>query len=367
MKKIILLLLLFFLISKGISHAQSSPTPPKQEFFRASVEQVVEQKEKEVNGTKSYFQVIRVKIEDGSKKGKFTVIQNGDNVHITKDQLVKKGDQLIISKNTIGGKSTYTIYDYYRLNTLLLFAVLFFAAVVIIGGLKGLGSIAGMMVSLGVIIFLIVPQILKGTDPLFITIIGSVIILFISTYLAHGTSKKTSIALLATFISLFITAFLAVIAIEFNKLTGLGDEGFYDLQLGSTSFINIKGLFLSSIIIGTLGALNDITTTQAATIEEFKKTEPKLKFFDLFEKGIRVGKEHIASLVNTLVLAYVGSAFAIFIFLVLNPAKIPYWVILNNEILSDEIIKTVAGSMGLLLSVPIVTALAAYFFSRKKP
>ena len=97
-----------------------------------------------------------------------------------------------------------------------------------------------------------------------------------------------------------------------------------------------------------------------------KKANPKLKFINLFEQGLSVGKEHIASLVNTLVLAYAGSAFAVFIFLILNPTDIPYWVILNNEIVSDEIIKIIAGSTGLLLSIPIVTFIASYFLPKKK-
>jgi uncharacterized membrane protein len=222
-----------------------------------------------------------------------------------------------------------------------------------------------MIISLLVILLFIVPNILKGTDPLTVTLIGSSIILVLTTYLAHGVSKKTTIALFSTLVSLGLTAFFAIFAISLTKITGLGNEDFYTLQLGPTSIINIQGLFLSAIIIGTLGALNDITTTQAATIFELKKLDSKLKFIDLFQKGLTVGKEHIASLINTLVLAYAGSSFAIFIFFVLNPAKIPTWVILNNEIVTDEVIKIIAGSAGLLLSVPIVTIIASYVFSKK--
>ncbi len=223
-----------------------------------------------------------------------------------------------------------------------------------------------MVISFGVIIGYIIPSILHGQDPLTVTVIGSVFILFVTTYLAHGISQKTTIALISTLISLFIAVGFAIVAIKYNNITGLGNEDIFALQMGATNIINFKGLFLSGIIISTLGALNDITTTQSATIWELKKTNPKLKFVSLFEGGINVGREHIASLVNTLILAYVGSALAIFIFLVLNPNKLPYWVILNNEIISDEIIRIIAGSTGLLLSVPIVTFIASYFFSGKK-
>lgn len=376
-KKSLLVLFLFSIILIKPSFAQDSPAEqsplggaqlqaPHQEFFKALVVEIIDQEQKEIAGYKSYYQTLRVQMEDGTKKGKFTIIQNGTQAQITKDQLAKKGQEIIVAKTTYSNSKTlYSIYDFYRLNILILSIILFFVVVIIIAGLKGAGSILGMLVSLGTIIGFIIPSILKGKDPLTITLIGSVFILVISIYLAHGISKKTTIALFSTLTSLFLTAAFAIIAMNLNNITGLGNEDAFSLQLGSTSFINIKGLFLSGIIIGTLGALNDITTTQSSTIFELKIANPKYKFLDLFEKGFNVGKEHIASLVNTLILAYAGSSFAIFIFLVLNPAKIPYWVIFNNEIIADEIVKVIAGSIGLLLCVPIVTLIAAYVFSKK--
>lgn len=368
MKKILLIALLLFALIKTPAFAQSSlPQAPKQEFFKGIVVQVVEQGEKTIQGYKNYYQTLRVQIIDGTAKGKFTIIENGKDAQITKDQLVAKNQQIIVAKTIYPtGQTTYSIYDYYRLNSLILFIIIFFVAVLIIAGIKGLGSTLGMAVSLGIVIFYIIPEILKGNDPLTITLIGSFFILLITTYLAHGVSKKTTIALISTLISLFLTAGLAIAAVKFNNITGLGNEDSFALSLGPTNIIDIRGLFLSGIIISTLGALNDITTTQSATILELKIANPKLKFMALFEKGLSVGKEHIASLVNTLILAYVGSSFAVFIFLVLNPAHLPYWVILNNEIVSDEVVKIIAGSIGLLLSVPIVTLLASYIFSKKK-
>jgi len=365
--KIIFTALLLLLITTKPSLAQEKQfQPPKQNFYIAKVVEIIDQGQKKMEGFTAYFQTLRVKINDGSKSGKFTVIQNGSQTQINKDQLIKNGQTIIVAKTTYpNGQTQYSVYDFYRLNTLFFFIGIFFLSVVFIAGLKGLGSILGMLVSLGTIILFIIPSILKGSDPLQYTLIGSVFILTTSIYLAHGISKKTTIALFSTLIALFLTAGFAILAMNLNSITGLGDEDSFMLQFGQTSFINIKGLFLSGIIIGTLGALNDITTTQAATIQELKEANPKYDLILLFEKGFKVGKEHIASLVNTLILAYAGSAFAIFIFLALNPSKIPYWVIFNNEIIADEVIKTIAGSMGLLLAVPIVTFIAAYFFSLK--
>lgn len=323
--------------------------------------EITEQGERYQGAYKSFYQNLKVKLSQ--QDGKIITIEYGKNSQINKDQLLSVGQQIIVSKTTTGPSVQYAVYDSYRLNSILAFVLLFFFLVLLVAGKKGLGSMLGMLLSLATIIFFIVPSILKGADPLTITIAGSVFILLTTTFLAHGISKKTSIALFSTLASLALTVIFASFATTASHITGLGNEDLFSLQLGPTSIINIKGLFLSAVIIGTLGALNDITTSQSATVWELKQLDKSLGFQELFKRGLNVGKEHIASLVNTLVLAYAGSAFAIFIFLVLNPLKIPYWVILNNELVSDEIIKIVAGSVGLLLSVPIVTALASYIFA----
>lgn len=357
--------LLFFLFFTKSVWAQTPPLMqmPKQEFFKATVEQVVESGTKEIEKNKYYYQTLRVKLENG----KFTVIENGKDFQITKDQLVSKGEKIVVTKNTSpSGKISYSLYETYRLTNLIWVCIIFFLMILIISGIKGLGSIMGMIISLGIIALYIIPQILKGSDPLTTTLIGSVVILILSGYIAHGISKKTTIALTSTLISLFITFIFSQLAINFLKIAGVGTEDAVALQIGRTSFIDLKGLFLSGVIIGTLGALNDVTTTQSAAIFELKMANPKYKLLTLFEKGMSIGKEHAASLVNTLILAYAGSAFAVFIFLIVNPAHVPYWVILNNEIIADEITKAILGSTGLILSVPIVTLLASYFFSKIK-
>lgn len=358
---------MFFQLASVSSFAQSptNPEPPVQEFYKGVVLEIAEQGETEVDNYKSYYQVVSIKILEGSEKGKIKNIENGKQFRMGKNQLLKVGQEIVIAKIIYqNGETIYSVYDFYRLNMIAVFAIIFFIAVFLVGGKKGIGSTLGMLISLGIILIFIVPLILKGYDPLTITLIGSMIIILTTTYLAHGVSQKTTIALISTIVSLLFTAGFALSAIELSNITGLGNEEAYSLQLGPTSFIDIRGLFLSGIIITTLGALNDITTTQSTTIYELKEANPKLKFIELFESGLTVGKEHIASIVNTLVLAYAGGAFAVFIFLVLNPVKLPYWVILNNEIISDEIIKIISGSMGLLLSVPIVTIISAYWFSR---
>jgi uncharacterized membrane protein len=158
---------------------------------------------------------------------------------------------------------------------------------------------------------------------------------------------------------------LALLVVQLSQITGYADENDIAIHFGTQHLINVKGLLLGGIIIGTLGALNDITTTQVATIFEIAKTDKNLTNKQLFKKGLVVGCEHVVSLINTLVLAYAGSSLTIFIFLFYNSSYYPLWVILNSETLSEEIMRTIAGTIGLLFVVPIVTFSAAYFATKR--
>ncbi|MEK9181053.1 MAG: YibE/F family protein, partial [Patescibacteria group bacterium] len=129
--------------------------------------------------------------------------------------------------------------------------------------------------------------------------------------------------------------------------------------------LDLRGLLLAGIIVGALGVLDDTTTVQAATVEELKQANPAFTFADLYRGGLSVGREHITSLVNTLVLAYLGSQLLIFILFYAGPNQ-PLWVTLNSEFIGEEIIRTLVGSATIILAVPITTLLAAWYFSRKQ-
>ncbi len=349
--KLFLILILFLFITFHPSRAQAE----SEQYLKGSVVKIVSEGEIINNGQKNLYQDIEVK----TQAGKVLNIHLGDPQTLTLANKVQKDDQIvIIETKNLQSKTIYQVYDKYRINNILLIFVLFAILVIAIAGLKGIGSMVGLTISLCIILFFIIPQILNGNDPLMISVLGSLVILFVSTYVAHGISRQTSVALISTFCALFITAVIAIVFTSISKLTGVGDEDIASLQIGTTSIINLKGLFLAGVIIGTLGALNDVTITQAATVFELAKTNRNL--FKLFGQGFSVGREHILSLVNTLVLAYAGSSLFIFIFIVLNPAKIPYWVILNTETISGEVVSTIAGSAGLILAVPIATLLASW-------
>lgn len=321
-------------------------------------------------GATTIMQTLKVQLLDTPDKGKIITIQQSNDVRIASIHKYASGQEVVVDKTIAPDNSAhYTITDSYRLPSLYILGFAFFLFTLAIAGKKGVGALLGLLVSLVVIVVYIIPQMLYNQqDPLTVSVIGSFVILFVTTFLAHGFSKKTAIAVSSTFVALIATYFLSLIAVNIAHLAGLGTEDSYLLELTPGQTINPRGLLLGGILIGTLGALNDITTTQVASIFALFKANKEQTFLHLFEHGINIGKEHIASLVNTLILAYAGSSLPIFIFLILNPNHLPYWVIFNSESMAEEIVRTIAGSMGLMLAVPIATALAAWLapkFSKK--
>lgn len=363
LKIIFFAFILFFFLSPSIAFAQESPPP--EEFYKAEITKIVSEGETFIEeGKTEPYQTVQVKILDGKEKGKEVTLDHGKMTTISEEQKVSVGEKVVLLKLPTPNGSTYQIIDRYRLPTLLPILFFFFVLVLVLSRWKGLGSIAGLAVSLCVIIFFIVPQILAGRDPLFISIVGSLFIMTVTIYLAHGFSRKTHVALFATFLSLLLTGFLSYLFVDFAHLTGLGNDDATSLRFGQTENINFQGLLLGGIIIGALGVLDDITTSLSAVIEELKKANPAYTFKHLIRSGFRIGSEHISSLVNTLVLAYAGAGLPLFLFLILNPLGHPLWVILNSEIIVEEIIRTLTGSIGLVLAVPITTLLASWVVTR---
>ncbi len=357
-----LIVCLIFLPS--LVHAQTPEPMPKQEFSKAKVESVLQDGKKEIGGKQHLYQTVRIRIIDGPEADKIITVEHGGMFTITEEQKVADGETVIVRKNTTPeGETSYYIADSYRLPNIMGILAGFFLIVFLIAGRKGLGALIGMAISLGVIMWFIVPRILAGADPLLISIIGSVVILCSTMYLAHGFSRQTHIALSATGISLFLTALFSIAFVSLTKLSGLGSEDIYTLSQGFGEVLNFRGLLLGGIIIGALGVLDDVTTTQAAAIHELAEANPRSTFEDLVKQGMRVGREHIASVVNTLVLAYAGASIGVFIFIHLGVVQNiqPLWVMLNNEVIMEEVVRTLAGSLGLILAVPITTLLAAFF------
>ena len=348
------------LLSPPVSAQQNVP---QEQYVKGKVLSIEREGTRDVGGRENRYQQVKIRLLDGPAKDKEIALEYGGMFTITESQKVREGDTVVlVQSQTQDNRTAYRILDKYRIPTIIILLFGFFAVVLAVAGKKGIGAILGIFISLSVIIFFIVPRILAGNDPLAISIIGAIIILIATMYLAHGFRQQTHIALAATLISLFLTALLSILFVSLARLSGLGTEDAYSLQQMFTT-VNFKGLLLGGIIIGALGVLDDVTTTQAATVTELADADPKSTVRTLFAKGMNVGRTHIASVVNTLILAYAGASMGIFIFLVLGVQNNiqPLWVILNSEVITEEIVRSLAGSIGLILAVPITTLLAAFF------
>ena len=268
------------------------------------------------------------------------------------------GDAIVVVHYTnpeaIEAGVEYQFADRDRKPALTVLVVLFALAVVALGRLRGLASLAGLAASLAILIAFILPSILEGKAPLLVAVTGASAIAFIALYAAHGISARTTVALLGTIASLALTALLGTLFSGVARLTGLISEEVPFLQLSAGS-IDFEGIFLAGLVIGALGALDDMTVTQSSVVWELRAaglTDRR----ELFRSAMRVGRDHVSSTVNTLALAYAGASTTLLLLFVLSGERIAQ--IGNGEIVATEIVRTLVGSIGLVASVPITTALA---------
>lgn len=352
------LLLVVSFMAAGYAHAQSEP---ELSFARAKVTKVLETK---TIGYDPLQYIQRVMIERHDTGDSAELILGSEFQPITEAQLLDINTQIIVAEQTLlDGSREVVFYDLYRTPTVVWLLALFFVIVVIVGRWQGFSSFVGMGVSLGVLLLFVVPQILAGQNPVVISIAAAIVIGSVTLYIAHGWNIKSHIALGSLLLSLVAVASLSYASVQAAQLIGLGSEEAAFLQYGSTNVINLQGLLLGGIILGALGVLDDVTVSQVSVVFQLKLANKKSDWAELYRRGLAVGKDHVASLVNTLVLAYAGANLPLFLLFVLNDA-VPYWVVLNSEVLVEEIIRTLTGSIGLVLAVPITTAAAAYFVQK---
>jgi uncharacterized membrane protein len=249
----------------------------------------------------------------------------------------------------------YVFLDTDRRATLVYLAVLFAAAVVVLGGLRGLAALVGLGATVVVLLAFILPAILEGRDPLAVALVGATAIAYLALYLSHGFTTRTTVALLGTLGGLASVALLALAFMALAGITGFGsEEAFVVSALGTQ--IDLRGLVLGGIVIGALGAIDDMTVTQASAVWELRATDPAISRSSLLRSGMRIGRDHVASTVNTLVLAYAGASMPLLILFVLSEQS--FGTVANSEVLATEIVRTLVGSIGLVASVPITTWLA---------
>ncbi len=330
------------------------------EYSKGIVVSITNEGMVDLGGISAPYQELLVRFEDGHSQGNTVSVKYGTSFSINESQKVKVGDRVVVSRAFSSGAAEYFIADRYRIDNLLLGLILFVVLVVIFARFKGITSVFGLIFSVLVITYYIVPKLVSGENPILIVATGTVLIGVVSLYLAHGVSIRTTLSLVSILVTMIIAVLIAILSVSTLKLTGSGSEEAFFLQLSSQK-ISLQGLLLGGIIMGVLGVLDDITTAQTAVVYELKRANPKLTWVELYKRGIFVGTEHITSLINTLFLAYAGASLPLFLLFTVHSDK-PVWVTINSEFVMEEIVRSLIGSASLVIAVPISTLIAAYYF-----
>jgi uncharacterized membrane protein len=251
---------------------------------------------------------------------------------------------------------TYSIIDHQRATPILVLAIIFAIATVAFARWRGLAALGGLAVSFAILLMFIVPAIMDGRPPVPVAIAGAAAIMFAVLYLTHGISVSTTVAVIGTLVSLVLTGVAGTLAASAAHLTGFAGEDASTLAIFYAN-VDLRGLLLAGIIIGSLGVLDDITVTQAVTVREIAAANPTLSALALYRAAARVGRAHIASVVNTLVLAYAGASLPLF--LLISASGSSAGSVITGQLVAQEIVRSLVGSLGLIAAVPITTALAA--------
>ncbi|GAB2936668.1 YibE/F family protein [Rhodococcus aerolatus] len=266
------------------------------------------------------------------------------------------GDSLRLSRGqTADGAPLYDFYDFARGLPMAVLAGVFALAVVVVARWRGLRALLGLVIAFAILAGFVVPALLGGRSAVLVALVGGAAILFAVIYLAHGVSLRTSSALLGTLAALGLSGVLAQVAVALTRVTGLSEEQNTTVQvyLGQVS---ITGLLLAGFVIGSLGVLNDVTVTQASAAFELAALDPTAPRRRVYTGAMRVGRDHIASTVYTLVLAYAGSALPLL--LLFSVAGRSLRDVLTGDVVAVEVVRALVGGTALVLAVPLTTAIA---------
>ncbi|WP_405955756.1 YibE/F family protein [Streptomyces phaeochromogenes] len=302
-----------------------------------------------------------VRVDTGKDKGRtFTEIVQPDS-----SRQLEQGQEVIVAYAPDAPKELqYSVTDVNRKLPMTVLAGIFAVAVVLVGRMRGVMALVALAASFLILTFFILPAILQGSNPLVVAVVGASAIMLIALYLCHGLSARTSVAVLGTLLSLLLIGLLGSLFIDWAALTGNTDDN-TGLIHGLYPSIDMSGLLLAGIIIGSLGVLDDVTVTQTSAVWELHEANPTMGWRGLYRAGIRIGRDHIASVVNTLVLAYAGAALPLL--LLFSIAQSSVGTVANSELVAEEIVRTLVGSIGLVASVPVTTVLAALVVSADRP
>lgn len=324
----------------------------------AHVVRVIESGQRVVPGVErgQLFQRLEVELESSLYRGETVTLEWGGRRALTPAGLLKEGDRVLLALSREGTDRTYTIAEVVRLPSLIPYGVLLVLVLVGIARLAGLAALTGLAASIAVFLLAIVPAIQRGDDPLVATVVGSIAVLIASVFVVHGFGAKSVAALGGTVAGLVIVGGLGAMILAASRMSGFAGEETIFVSVATEGRLDVARLALAGVIVGSLGALVDMAVGQSSATFELASVDPELRGRALYLSALRVGRDHIGSLINTLALAYFGGALPLVVLLSLNFQ--PLSVALNSEEMIESIVTVIVASIGLVVCVPVTTALA---------
>ncbi len=324
-------------------------------FAKAKVQSVSKSSTTTIPGfdTASLSQMVTIKVLNGTEAGKVATFKN-DYIQL------KEGEIVYVRHLTshVDGIETWSVADPYRLDVMLWLVITFIVLIFIFGGIQGVRGLASLVGSIGLIFYVLIPGIYGGYSAVLVSIGVASLIIIVGSYVTHGFNRTTSSAVLGMIATVIVTGIGAYYVVDAAQLSGYSSEESMFLNLNARGAIDMVGLLFGGIMIGLLGVLYDSAIGQAVAIEELYRAGKHLTRGEVYKRGIRIGREHIGALVNTLAIAYVGASLPLF--LLIQNATTGVLFIINSETFATEIVRILVGSIGLVLAVPITTLIASY-------
>ena len=347
-------LLVLAVLVPSLASAQEAPLVEEQRLMKARVIEASPSTEKIVEGTdvRTTTQTLTIEVLEGADEGRVVTFENDFTQ-------LKTGDIFYV-RHIVGGfdLETWSVSDPYRLDVLLWIGIAFLALVFLFGGWQGIRGLASLAGSLVLVFYLLLPGIHSGTSPILVSLGVASLIIFIGSYVTHGFTRTTTAAMLGMLATIVLTGIATYFAIDLANLSGFTSEENAYLNFATGGSIDMVGLLFGGIMIGLLGVLYDSAIGQAVAVEELYTAGKDYSRAQVYARGIRIGREHIGALVNTLAIAYVGASLPLLLLLKESTASPLY--ILNGELFATEIIRILMSSIGIILAVPLTTLIATF-------
>jgi uncharacterized membrane protein len=367
--------IVFSILFIALGYSVNKPEFNEQSFNKSYKAQVVSVEETIRDETDYGYEsfsttTIKFKAEIKNDELKGSVVeayQYIDEIVAVTPKVIQEGDKIIISSliSRTGEGEEWTFMEYDRSSVLWGLLLGFFALIVIFGGKKGINTIVSLIFTCLAVFMVFVPSILKGNNIYLSSIIVSIYIIFMSLLIINGANKKTLCAIVGNLGGLIIAGLLALIVSNIMHLTGLiDDDSMFLLLLNTETPIDLKAILWSGIVIGSLGAVMDVSMSIASAMNELAENMCERNFKSMLKSGFNIGQDAIGTMTNTLILAYIGSSLSVVLLLMVNYKDV--LLLFNLEMIVFEIIQAIIGSMGILFAIPITSLFAAYVYNQKK-